>query len=196
MSSKTKNWTEEDFRKELRRLDAMVQEKQGITLVGAEFEIQFMNTRRTLGYYYPTQKRFRFSLPFFNSDVPENCALDVIRHEYAHYYAHAVYGYRGVHGKPFKEACIAVGANPETYYSLAYERRQREREENAAKIYQSSLCAGQQIVHPFFGKETILEIKNRRDGAALTVFFPEKGEKTLDEQWLCKNGKILPAKTG
>ena len=110
MSSKTKNWTEEDFRKELRRLDAMVQEKQGITLVGAEFEIQFMNTRRTLGYYYPTQKRFRFSLPFFNSDVPENCALDVIRHEYAHYYAHAVYGYRGVHGKPFKEACIAVGA--------------------------------------------------------------------------------------
>ena len=36
MSSITKSWAEEDFRKELRRLDEMVKRSQGIDLVKEE----------------------------------------------------------------------------------------------------------------------------------------------------------------
>nr|DAZ69548.1 MAG TPA: transposase [Caudoviricetes sp.] len=46
------------------------------------------------------------------SDVPEACAIDVIRHEYAHYYADVVMGYNHGHGALFKAACHIVGANP------------------------------------------------------------------------------------
>lgn len=92
MSSITKNWSEEDFRKELRRLDELVKRSQGIDLVGAELDIEFSRARCTLGTYCPKEKKFKFSLLFFNSDVPEACAIDVIRHEYAHYYNDVVLG--------------------------------------------------------------------------------------------------------
>ena len=42
MSSITKNWAEKDFRKELRRLDEMVKRSQGIDLVGAELDIEYV----------------------------------------------------------------------------------------------------------------------------------------------------------
>lgn len=51
--------------------------------MGAELDIEFSRARCTLGMYYPKEKKFKFSLLFFNSDVPEACAIDVIRHEYA-----------------------------------------------------------------------------------------------------------------
>ena len=91
MSSITKSWAEEDFRKELRRLDEMVKRSQGIDLVGAELDIEFSRAGCTLGTYYPKEKKFKFSLLFFNSDVPKACAIDVIRHEYAHYYNDVVF---------------------------------------------------------------------------------------------------------
>ena len=94
MSSITKEWNEEDFRKELRRLDQYVKRSQGVDLVGGELDIEYSERARcTLGMYYPKEKKFKFSLLFFNSDVPEACAIDVIRHEYAHYYADVVMGY-------------------------------------------------------------------------------------------------------
>jgi len=41
MSSVTKLWTEDDFRKELRRLDLHVKKTRGISLVGAELDIEY-----------------------------------------------------------------------------------------------------------------------------------------------------------
>ncbi|MBQ2881651.1 MAG: SprT-like domain-containing protein, partial [Clostridia bacterium] len=115
MSSITKRWTEEDFRRELRKIDKHVRETQGIDLSGAELEITFSERARCrLGYYSHVKRMFNFSLAFFNSNVPEESAIDVIRHEYAHYYNHVVNGQYG-HGVYFKSACRIVGANPRTY---------------------------------------------------------------------------------
>ena len=68
MSSITKNWTEEDFRKELRRLDDYVKRTQGIDLAGSELEITFSTRAKSrLGTYYYNAKMFKFSLLFFNA---------------------------------------------------------------------------------------------------------------------------------
>lgn len=189
MSSKTKIWTVDDFRRELKLIDDLVREKQGITLTGAELDIEFSNSKRVLGCYYIREMKFRFSADFFNSSVPEACALDVIRHEYAHYYTHVVFGVEGGHGPYFKAACKIVGAMPSTYYSPFAENMARIRENERAKTYSSKLKTGQTVVHPKYGKGRISAIENGRTTALLTVDFDESGERKIDEVWLLKNGK-------
>lgn len=190
MSSITKNWAEEDFRKELRRLDEMVKRSQGIDLVGAELDIEFSRARCTLGMYYPKEKKFKFSLLFFNSDVPEACAIDIIRHEYAHYYNDVVFGINHGHGARFKAACRIVGAHPSTYYSKEFESSARKKEEWDAREYKSNLKVGQRIRHPFFGSGVISAVENKKDSALLTIDFGDKGVRIIDEIWLKKNGLV------
>lgn len=191
MSSKTKCWTEEDFRKELRRLDKYVKQTQGIDLVGGELKIEFSEkARHTLGVYYSRQKKFKFSLAFFNSDVPEACAIDVIRHEYAHYYNHVVFGVPGGHGASFKAACRAVGANPSTYYTKSFEAFARRSEEIEAYQYKSLLSKGDEVLHPFFGMGVVTNVENKKTTATLTVDFGKHGVKIIDECWLKANGAV------
>lgn len=190
MSSITKNWTEEDFRRELRRLDLHVKKTQGIDLVGSELDIIFSErATRTLGVYYGKEKKFSFSLQFFNSDVPEACAIDVIRHEYAHYYNHVVFGKFG-HGYHFKVSCQIVGANPNTYYSRSFEKFARKREEVSTKTYNSNLRKGNTVLHPVYGEGRIVSVDNKRLTALLTIDFGENGKKVIDEVWLRKNGAV------
>lgn len=190
MSSITKNWTEEDFRKELRRLDQHVRKTKGIELVGAELDITFSERAKCrLGAYYYNENKFNFSLLFFNSDVPESCAIDVIRHEYAHYYTHVVFGKRG-HGAHFKAACRIVGANPSTYYSEKFESFARQKEERDAIVYESIAVVGQNVVHPAFGKGTVLKVDGKKTTALLTVDFGATGKKIIDERWLSSNGTV------
>lgn len=191
MSSKTKNWTVEDFRRELAIIDEHVRKTQGINLCGASLDIGFSNARCTLGMYYYNEMKFRFSIPFFNSDIPEACAIDVIRHEYAHYYAHAVMGYSGGHGKPFKAACKIVGALPSRLYSHQFEAVEREREIERARTYSSRLKVGEKIIHPGYGAGAVTSIENGRTSALLTVSFKNGEIKKIDECWLIANGKIL-----
>ena len=191
MSSKTKNWTEEDFRRELRHIDEHVKKTQGIELVGAELDITYSQTAvHVLGRYYPREKKFRFSLAFFNSDIPEACAIDVIRHEYAHYYNDVVFGVESGHGKTFKAACKIVGANPKTYYNPAFEKAERLREESLSRTYNSSVSVGQEVEHPVYGAGIVVSLENRRDSALLTVDFGKHGVKKIDEIWLRENGLI------
>ena len=57
MSSVTKLWTEDDFRKELRRLELHVKKTRGISLVGAELDIEYSDRAKcTLGMYYLKEK--------------------------------------------------------------------------------------------------------------------------------------------
>ncbi len=191
MSSKTRNWTEADFRRELKRIDDLVKEKKNIELVGSQLDIEFSKTTRVLALYNGCQMKFRFSLAFFNSDVPEACAIDVIRHEYAHYYAHVVLGHLGGHGAHFKAACKVVGAVPSTYYTKMFEETERNREDQASKEYISKLSIGQYVKHPAFGRGIITEIDNQKTTAVLSIDFPGKGIKQIDELWLRKRGCIL-----
>lgn len=191
MSSVTKNWTEEDFRKELRRLDQYVKKTQGITLVGAELDITYSERAKcTLGVYYSKEKKFRFSLAFFNSDVPEACTIDVIRHEYAHYYNDVVFGISHGHGAQFKAACRIVGANPSTYYSKKFEDWARKKEVRDSIVYESSVTIGQKVLHPSFEEGTVVSIENKKTTVLLTVDFDEYGIKIIDEVWLRENGVI------
>lgn len=191
MSSITKEWKEEDFRKELRRLDQYVKQTQGIDLVGAELDIEYSERARcTLGMYYPKEKKFKFSLLFFNSDVPEACAIDVIRHEYAHYYADVVLGCDHGHGPQFKVACRIVGANPSTYYSRAFEETARKKEEWDACTYDSAVKEGQLVLHPQFGEGNVLLINKLRDTALLKIDFGKYGIRIIDETWLRNNGVV------
>lgn len=191
MSSITKKWTEEDFRKELRKIDQHVKKTQGVDLGGASLGIVYSQRAQcTLGRYYPKEKKFMFSLPFFNSDVPEACAIDVIRHEYAHYYADVVYGYNGGHGSPFKAACWNVGANPSTYYSRAFEAAARKKEEWDVRIYDSGVKEGQVVLHPQFGEGKVLSVDNWKNTALLRIDFGKHGTRIIDEAWLRDNGVL------
>lgn len=135
MSSITKEWNEEDFREELRRLDQYVKRSQGIDLVGGELDIEYSERARyTLGMYYPKEKKFKFSLLFFNSDVPEACAIDVIRHEYAHYYADVVMGYSHGHGSLFKTACRIVGVT-QVHITQKHSRHPLVRKKNGIRVH-------------------------------------------------------------
>lgn len=190
MSSITKSWSEEDFRQELRRLDEMVKRSQGIDLVGAELDIEFSRARCTLGMYYSKEKKFKFSLLFFNSDVPEACAIDVIRHEYAHYYNDVVFGIDHGHGTQFKAACRIVGAHASTYYSKEFESSARMREEWDAMRYVSNVFPGQRVMHPFFKEGYVVKVENKKTTAMLTIDFGKHGIRVIEEEWLKQHGTV------
>lgn len=190
MSSITKNWTEADFRRELRKIDEHVKKKYGLDLMGGELEIALSERSScVLGSYSPREKKFRFSLPFFNKDVPEESAVGVIKHEYAHYLTDVLYG-SCAHNGEFKAACQMVDTNPNTTYSKLHEKYARKREERKAKIYNSRVFVGQTVTHPKYGKGTVVYVKANNDSALLTVEFPDVGTKTIDELWLREHGNI------
>lgn len=83
MSNKV--WDEERIREEFKKLDSIT------GLHGADLPITFGKAKHTLGCFYidtinKKPKKFHFSLFYFgNPKWSEASALDVIRHEYAHY---------------------------------------------------------------------------------------------------------------
>ena len=82
MSTITKTWTEDKIRSIIRKLD----EKTGLN--GAALPIAFNSYGWFLGHYrYVEPKAFGFNRKFFNDPTTgEAEVIDVIRHEYAHYY--------------------------------------------------------------------------------------------------------------
>lgn len=123
MSTITKAWTEDKIRSVIRKLD----EKTGLN--GASLPITLSGYGRRLGYYRRTKPNaFGFNRQFFNDPhTKESEVIDVIRHEYAHYYddiaglADYIHHSRREtsHGDNWKWACKMVGANPTRYHSAA-----------------------------------------------------------------------------
>lgn len=136
-------WDEARIRAEIARLD-------GITgLSGAKLPILFFNARRTLGQFGVHDPNgaelmyFRFSHHWFQRpDWPAEHALDVIRHEYAHYVNWVRHRQSG-HNSSWKKCCILVGARPERLHrepengqptpDAAAERKAREDAERKAR---------------------------------------------------------------
>lgn len=124
MSTLTKIWTEEKIRNIIRHLD----EKTGLN--GASLPIKLASHGNALGYYqYVGEKMFGFKPKFFNDpNTKEAAAIDVIRHEYAHYYVDVTgiskfftrKGSSRNHNTDWKWACKMVGANPNSYYQPEY----------------------------------------------------------------------------
>lgn len=116
MSTITKTWTEDKIRSIIRKLD----EKTGLN--GTALPIAFNSYGWFLGHYrYVEPKAFGFNRKFFNdSTTGEAEVIDVIRHEYAHYYVDVAHLERYIghsrretsHGDDWKWACKMVGADP------------------------------------------------------------------------------------
>ena len=183
---KTK-WDETAIRKEMARLD----EKTG--LKGSELPISFGNAKSILGSYYPGNGgSFRFSNYYFQDpEWPDEEALDVIRHEYAHYMDHHLNGITG-HGASWKECCIAVGANPQRCYNeeraLYHQRKQQEKDRLSSKL--DTYRPGDQIMHPRYGKGTIVEITGESVRKTVVIKFTEgkdTGMRKLALPWVEEN---------
>ena len=76
-----KIWNESMIRKEIKALDAIT------GLDGASLKISFMRSAHTLGLFSAEGDMwFKFSMNYFHDpEWPEESAVGVIRHEYAHY---------------------------------------------------------------------------------------------------------------
>lgn len=193
LSTKTKVWTEELIQNELRCLDKLVYKKKGIILEGAAIPIKFENRKTRLGYFsiYEPEFCFGFSLYYFNDDaMPEEVCLDVIRHEYAHYYAYVVFCTVG-HNKPWRAACQVVGASPSRCYTTQFRDYKKRIEDKQNRIYTNLLNVGVRLLHRRYGEGTIQEIKIYRDVAVETVVFDSGLIKKLDEAWIIDNCEII-----
>ena len=95
MSNKV--WDEERIREEFKKIDSIT------GLHGADLPITFGKAKHTLGcFYFHTinKKPYKFHFPllyFGDPEWSEASALDVIRHEYAHYMNCVLHGESG-HG--------------------------------------------------------------------------------------------------
>lgn len=175
-------WTETAIRKELARLDAIT------GLHGASLPIRFSNAKKTLGMYSVSNggSTFTFSNFFFQKpNWPAADALDVIRHEYAHYMDHKLYGNYG-HGATWKHCCVVAGADPERLYNP--ERRARRAADNMRKLAQyDTYHAGTVVVHSRFGDGVIDKITGEGTGRTVSVAFRSVGRKTVPLAWLVQN---------
>lgn len=177
-------WNEVTIRKEFARLDA----KTG--LKGSKLPITFSNVKYTLGSYSSASGgAFRFSRHYFDDPSwPVEEALDTIRHEYAHYMDHMVYGNMG-HGMTWKRCCIEVGALPIRCYSK--ERAKYHQDKHKAELEKSASLdryrAGAFIMHPRFGRGKIVEIVGSDINRYALVSFKNMEIKKLSLKWVDKN---------
>lgn len=123
MSTITKNWSIDKIRYIISKLD----EKTGLN--GASLPIAFNSSGWFLGHYrYVEPKAFGFNRKFFNDpNTKESEVIDIIRHEYAHYYVDVAnlefyvgHSRREIsHGSDWKWACAMVGAEPTRCHNVA-----------------------------------------------------------------------------
>lgn len=175
-------WNENNIRKELARLDA----KTG--LAGATLPITFSNAKCTLGSY-SAAGAFRFSRKYFEDPSwPMEEALDTIRHEYAHYMDHMIYGNMG-HGVTWKKCCLEVGALPVRCYSSErakyYQVKHESERQKAASLDRYKV--GSVIVHPKFGSGKIVEVVGDDARRFAVVAFKNMERKKLSLAWVDEN---------
>ncbi len=143
MSTLTEKWTEDKIRYIIGKLD----EKTGLN--GMALPIKISHAKRRLGYYRHAIigdgiEEFGFSIVFLNNpDTPEAAAVDLIRHEYAHYYVNAAKlyryynsrSYRHGHGSDWIWACKLVKAVPKAIHDESEYADKKWSLEEAADAY-------------------------------------------------------------
>lgn len=182
-----KIWDEKSIREVFEELD------KSTGLSGAELPIYFGNAKGTLGcFIIKNGPAFRFSDYWFKDpEWPEESALDVIRHEYAHYMDWSLTGYTS-HGSSWKTCCIRVGAVPSRLYSEGrseyYKNKHKKEEDRLAHL--NKYKTGQAIEHPQYGTGIITVLDKKERSIIARVDFGEKGVKTLDLNWIDCNCTI------
>ena len=184
-------WDEASIREEMKKLDAITGCR------GAELPIRFSGRAfRMLACYYGGEDdkggSFMFADRYFKDpEFPREDALNVIRHEYAHYLDDIRHG-EGGHGKTWKSCCMEVGADPIMYYrkeNAVYHRKLHEEEAELSEYF-DLYQVGMKIRHPVFGVGTIKEIIGIGTEREVKVLFPA-GEKRLGLRWIDEKCKLL-----
>ena len=182
-------WDEKRIRTEFERLD----KRTGLT--GAKLPITFGNAKGTLGMFSQNkQPYFRFSNYWFqNPDWPEELALDVIRHEYAHYMDWELYG-NCSHGQTWKACCVKVGDLPVRLYSEErdkYYLNVHRKEKELSRKY-DCYKAGQAVRHPKFGEGVITAITGKGITRIAEIEFEKAGGRRISIKWLDENCVSMP----
>jgi len=174
-------WDEEAIRSELARLDMLTGMK------GAQLKIKFNRTKHMLASYSPADGGiFTFSkLYFMNPEWVYEEAIDVIRHEYAHYMNYVIYGSSNneyeSHGPTWKECCVRIGARLNRYYCEAradYLKKKKNDEKQLTEKL-SVYGPGVQIIHPTFGRGVIQEVEGSGPAKLAVISFDSAGCKKL-----------------
>ena len=175
-------WDEDKIRQELQRLD----DRTGLN--GSDLIIKFNNAKRCLGEYNSQEMTFRFSNYYFQDpDWPVEEALDVIRHEYAHYMAHMIYGEQGLGHNPYwRKCCLVVGAHPIRCYNKEREQYhyKKHKEEALLSARFDTYHIGDTIIHPKYGVGVICQFLGDGIGRSVDVNFSSVGVKRLGLKWV------------
>ena len=187
MSNKV--WDEERIKEEFKKLDSIT------GLHGADLPITFVKAKHTLGCFYidtinKKRKKFHFSLFYFgNPEWSETSALDVIRHEYAHYMDYMFNG-SSSHGASWKACCRKIGALPSRLYNpkveeinLHMENKQKEIDSQIESIKQ-----GNMVIHPTYGIGIVNSISD--DKRKLYVNFNNE-MRCLSAPWVTEHSQIV-----
>lgn len=181
-------WDEKHIRQELIKLDAKTR------LSGATLPIYFNNSKYTLGKFCSANGgEFIFSNYYFqNPEWSKESALDVIRHEYAHYMDYKIYGHLG-HSKTWKRCCLEVGALPIRCYNSEHEEyyQKKHKVEEAQKKACNSYIPGIKIIHPTFGCGVILQKIGEDVNSLAIVRFNDSIDKKLSLAWIHNNCIVL-----
>ena len=159
-------------------------------LCAAELPIKMTSGERVIGCYHGDKGgSFTFSRKYFtNPEWAEEEALDTIRHEYAHYMDHMIYGNVG-HGQTWKMCCAKVGACPVRCYKSwkndYYNNKHAEEERKLSEMLEYKI--GDCIIHPRYGEGRIASVTGEKNRQTVKVAFGDAGLKTLSLLWVHDN---------
>lgn len=151
----------------------------------------------TLGSFWRdddgNSEKFTFSRVYLDDPkFTREEALDLIRHEYAHYMANEVYGTCG-HDVTWKICCKKVGANPLRLYNEDRKRylRNKHKEEDEMSEMCNIFECGMKIIHPQFGQGEICDINGEGAHKTLLAEFSGNKQKKLSAYWTFINCRFV-----
>lgn len=185
VKKKQMKWPRERILDEIRRLDA----KTGLN--GAKVTIRLYAEPEPMGCFTfidPIRMTFGFSNTRFEEPgFTDTEALDIIRHEYAHYMEYQLYGFSSDHGPYWQECCRKIGARPEKMYTEAFKQEARAKERDRIRRTRvDGYREGKQISHPTFGQGIVEKIDRMESITILTIRFGD-ALKRFDIDWVRKH---------
>ena len=168
-------WSEDRIRDEIKRLDEIT------GLCGVGIRIKFGRSAYYLGRFFAKNKEgqmeFYFSNVFFQDpSFREEYAVDVIRHEYAHY-MNWVLNHKVGHGNSWKRCCKIVGAKPDRIFKSNETERENITLDNLKRLF-SGVGVFFKGYKYYDGYGVIERIEKRHYGFSARVIF-HKLEKDI-----------------